>query len=161
MSCRLANPSDATSPRLQSTELGHVARKIFFPGHSDKTAIVPCFLSFSPVRLNLSAVPFQRNNSIFFSQQIIISISRFYSQPNRTKNDETLLLPKHHTRLECASVASRGIFQLISPVQTKGKEHCIGTLIRWTLKSDSTELTNPPSKRTAWLLPIPRLSTHG
>jgi hypothetical protein len=36
----------------------------------------------SPVRFNLSAVPFQRNNSVFLSQQISISISRFSSQPN-------------------------------------------------------------------------------
>jgi hypothetical protein len=50
MLCRLANPSDATSPR-QSTELGHVTGKNFFSGHSDKTAIVPCFLSFSPVTM--------------------------------------------------------------------------------------------------------------
>jgi hypothetical protein len=37
------------------------------------------------VCLNLSAVPFQRNNSVFFSQQISISISRFFSQPNRAQ----------------------------------------------------------------------------
>jgi hypothetical protein len=38
--------------------------------------------SFRPVRSNLSAIPFQRNNNVFLSQQINISISRFSSQPN-------------------------------------------------------------------------------
>ena len=40
-------------------------------------------IALCPVRLNLSAVSFQRNNSVFLSQQISISISRFPSQPNR------------------------------------------------------------------------------
>ena len=34
------------------------------------------------VRLHLPAVPFRRNNSVFLSQQISISISYFSSQPN-------------------------------------------------------------------------------
>jgi cellulose synthase A len=40
------------------------------------------------VHLNLSAVPFQRNNSVFLSQQISISIRRFSSQPNRASGYE-------------------------------------------------------------------------
>jgi len=41
------------------------------------------FGDWGPVRLNLSAVPFQQNNNVFFSQEISISISRFSSQPNK------------------------------------------------------------------------------
>jgi hypothetical protein len=37
-----------------------------------------------PVRLNLSAAPFQQNNSVFLLQQI--NINRFSSQPNKETN---------------------------------------------------------------------------
>jgi hypothetical protein len=36
-------------------------------------------LAVPPVRLNLLALPFQRNNSIFLTEQISINISRFSS----------------------------------------------------------------------------------
>jgi hypothetical protein len=48
-----------------------------------------------PVRSDLSVVPFQRNNSVFLSQQI--SISRFSSQLNRAYTD-TLHLLAHPKR---------------------------------------------------------------